>query len=382
MLSSADGRHLSRTLTCYAIATPGLERLVADELSALGLKGETDTGGVTFKAGRRELYQANLHLRVASRILVRVAEFRATAFWELEKRARAVRWSELLAPGRAVVFRVTSKKSKLYHEDGIAERLAGALTAAVKGVSVADDERAQEFVVRLFRDTVTLSIDSSGELLHRRGYRLASAKAPLRENLGAAVILGAGWDPSRPLVDPFAGSGTIPIEAALIARRIPAGWQRSFAFEQWPDFDEASWREVRANAESRMLPRAPSLIAGSDRDEGAITAAVANAGRAGVSGDIEWTRATLSNAVRPEPPGWLVTNPPYGVRVGEAKPLRDLYATLGQLSRERYGQWTVAFVAADAGLIGATGIPFVEALRFRNGGIPVRLMVRRGGVSS
>lgn len=364
------------------MVAPGLEALVTDELRALGINGEPDTGGVTFRAGIRELYQANLNLRVASRILVRVVEFRATAFWELEKRAKAVRWSDWLAPRRGVVFRVTSKKSKLYHQDGIADRLAGAATAAVRGTTIADDEGAQEFVVRVFRDTVTLSIDSSGELLHRRGYRLASAKAPLRENLGAAAILGAGWNPSRPLVDPFAGSGTIPIEAALLARRIPAGWRRTFAFEQWPDFEEALWRAVRSDAEVQMLPRAPSFIAGSDRDAGAITAAVANAERAGVSGDIEWSRTAFSDAAHPEPAGWLVTNPPYGVRVGEAKPLRDLYATLGQLSRGRYGEWTVAFLAADTGLIGATGVPFQEILRFRNGGIPVRLVVRRAGVSS
>ncbi len=361
---------------------PGLEPLVAGELGALGLHGATDTGGVTFRAGFRELYQANLHLRVASRILVRVAEFRATAFWELEKRAKAVGWGDWLAPARAVVFRVTSKKSKLYHQDGIADRLAGAVTAAVPGAAVRDDAHAQEFVVRVFRDTVTLSIDSSGELLHRRGYRVASAKAPLRENLGAAVLLGAGWNPALPLVDPFAGSGTIPIEAALIARRIPTGWRRNFAFELWPGFDAALWRGVRAEAEARMLPRAPSFIAGSDRDAGAITAAVANAERAGVSGDIEWIHAAVSNAPRPEPAGWLVSNPPYGVRVGEAKPLRDLYSTLGQLSQGRYREWTVALLAADSGLLGAMGVPFEEILRFRNGGIPVRLVARRAGVSS
>jgi len=361
---------------------PGLEQLAAGELATLGLTTELDTGGVAFRAGARELYQANLYSRVASRILVRIAEFRATAFWELEKRARAIQWTDLVAPGRGVGFRITSKKSKLYHQDGIAERLASALVGAVAGASASDAEGAQEFVVRIFRDVVTVSIDSSGALLHQRGYRLAAAKAPLRENLGAALILAARWDTSRPLLDPFAGSGTMPIEAALIARRIPSGWQRRFAFQEWPGFDERAWQAVRAEAESNILPRAGAPIYGSDRDAGAIESATANAQRAGVGADIEWRRAAVSEAAVPEPAGWIVSNPPYGVRISEGKQLRDLFARLGQLARERYRHWVIALLAADPRLIAATGLVLEEALRFRNGGIPVRLAVRRPGVSS
>jgi putative N6-adenine-specific DNA methylase len=373
---------LNRPWDCYAVVPPGLERLAARELAALGLATGCDTGGVTFRAGARELYQANLHSRVASRILVRVAEFRATAFWELEKRARSIPWAEYVTAAGRVSFRVTSKKSKLYHQDGIAERLASALAGAVRGATPLDGDAAQEFVVRVYRDTVTISVDSSGPLLHQRGYRLATAKAPLRENLGAAVILAVEWDPSRPFLDPFAGSGTLPIEAALIARRIPPGWKRSFAFQHWPGFEGGAWREVRSRAEAAILPRAPAPIFGSDRDAGAIEAATANAGRAGVAGDITWRCAAVSQAVTTEEPGWIVSNPPYGVRVGEARMLRDLYARLGQLARERYRHWTVALLAADPGLMAATGLDLDEALRFRNGGIPVRLAVRRPGVSS
>jgi putative N6-adenine-specific DNA methylase len=372
---------LNRSFDCYAVVPPGLERLAAGELAALDLTTGVDTGGVTFRAGARELYQANLHSRVASRILVRVAEFRATAFWELEKRARSVPWGEYVTAGRTVSFRVTSKKSKLYHQDGIAERLGSAVTGAGRRATASDDDGAQEFVVRVFRDTVTVSVDSSGALLHQRGYRLASARAPLRENLGAAVILASGWDPARPFLDPFAGSGTLPIEAALIARRIPAGWRRSFAFEQWPGFDAKVWREVRSRVEEAILPRAPGPILGSDRDAGAIESATANAARAGVTDDIAWQQAALSR-VSADGEGWIVTNPPYGVRVGEAKLLRDLYAKFGQLAGERYRLWTVALLSAEPKLIDATGLALEEALRFRNGGIPVRLVLRRPGVSS
>lgn len=354
---------------------------MAAELVGLGLRGEAEAGGVAFRAGARELYQANLHLRVASRILVRVAEFRATAFWELEKRARAIPWDEWVAPARAVAFRVTSRKSKLYHQDGIAQRLAGAITVAVSGVRTIDEDEAQEFVVRVFRDTVTLSIDSSGALLHQRGYRLASGKAPLRENLGAAMLQASAWNPTRPLLDPFAGSGTIPIEAALLARRIPPGWRRGFAFERWPGFKASVWSEVRSEAESRILPRAPAPIQGSDRDAGAVAAAQSNAERAGVADDIEWKQVAISGAVPPDTSGWLVANLPYGVRVGEARMLRDLYARLGQVMRKEFRDWTVALLAADKRLLGATEERFTEVLRFRNGGIPVGLALRAPGVS-
>lgn len=367
---------------CYAVVPPGLEHLAARELAALGLATGTDTGGVTFRASARELYQANLHSRVASRILVRVAGFRATAFWELEKRARALSWGDYVTATRPVSFRVTSKKSKLYHQDGIAERLGSAVTGAVRGATVAEADDAQEFVVRVFRDQVTISVDSSGALLHRRGYRLESARAPLRENLAAALILAADWDPSRSFLDPFAGSGTLPIEAALIARRIPPGWTRTFAFEHWPGFEVKPWREVRDQAGEAILPRAQAQIHGSDRDAGAIASATANAERAGVAGDITWTQAPLSSAPGPESPGWLVTNPPYGVRVGETQLLRDLYARLGRLASERYRLWTVALLGAEPKLLAATGLVVEEVLRFRNGGIPVRLCLRRPGVSS
>lgn len=368
--------------SCYAVAPPGLESFVETELSGLGIRGTVEEGGVAFLATRRELYAANLHLRVASRVLVRVAEFRATAFWELEKRARAIPWADLVAPGRDVTFRVTARKSKLYHQAGIAERLAGAATGAVTGLTARGAGDAQEFVVRVFRDTVTVSIDSSGALLHQRGYRLAAAKAPLRENLGAALLLASAWEPSSPLLDPFTGSGTIPIEAALLARRIPPGWQRGFAFERWPDFRVETWRAVRAAAEARIVPTAEAPIVGADRDGGAIRAARANAVRAGVAGDIEWREAAFSSVAPAAGPGWLVTNPPYGVRVGEANRLRDLYARLGQLIRGRFRDWTVAVLAADRRLVSAMGVTFREAARFRNGGIPVALLVRSRGFRS
>lgn len=365
-------------LACHAVAPPGIEHLTAGELVWLGITpGHTEPGGVEFHADPADLWAANLHLRTASKILMRLARFHVRGFAELERHAGRVPWDAVVPPGAAVAFRVTSRKSRLYHQRGIAERLLDAIVPRVPGVHPpADGERAQEFVVRLFRDECTISADSSGDLLHLRGYRQAVAKAPLRETLAAAMLLASEWDGTAPLVDPFCGSGTIPIEAALLARRIPPGWQRSFAFEGWPAFDPDRWAEVRTRAEEGILPRAPGTIVGVDRDAGAIEAAIANAKRAGVAEDVEFRCASVSALEVPAGRGWVVANPPYGVRIGEAEALRDLHARFGQILRRRASGWQVAVLSANSRIDGHLGLPLRDRFRTRNGGIPVRL---RGG---
>jgi putative N6-adenine-specific DNA methylase len=362
-------------LDCFAAAAPGLESLVAAELRAVGVLqsvavGETEPGGVSFRADRAGVYAANLHLRIASRVLVRIGAFHASAFHELERHAARLPWREFVASGRPVAFRVTSRKSRLYHQDAIAQRLL----AAAGGATTSEGDAAQEFIVRLFRDECTVSADASGELLHRRGYRLATAKAPLRETLAAAMLVGAGWDGSGPLVDPMCGSGTIPIEAALLARRVPPGMARRFAFMRWPGFDESVWKQLVQQACERILPRAPVPILGSDRDAGAVAASAANAERAGVAGDIEWRRAAISAMAPPAGRGWIITNPPYGVRVGERRELRDLYAQLGNVARRCCPGWEVAFLAAHPELERQTGLEPAVRFTTENGGIRVRLV--------
>jgi putative N6-adenine-specific DNA methylase len=362
-------------LECFAAAAPGLEPLVAAELRGLGelqpvAVGEIEPGGVSFRAGRAGLYAANLHLRITSRVLVRIGTFHASAFHELERHAVRLPWREFVASGGPVAFRVTSRKSRLYHQDAIAQRLL----AAAGGATTSDGDAAQEFIVRLFRDECTVSADASGELLHRRGYRLATAKAPLRETLAAAMLVGAGWDGSAPLVDPMCGSGTIPIEAALLARRVPPGLARRFAFMRWPGFDESAWEQLVRQARERMLPRAPVPILGSDRDAGAVAASAANAERAGVAGDIEWRRAAISAMAPPPGRGWIITNPPYGVRVGERRELRDLYAQLGNVARRCCPGWEVAFLAVHPELERQTGLEPAVRFTTENGGVRVRLV--------
>ena len=379
--------------SCYAITAPGLESLTAAELAAIGVVvGAVEPGGVSFEAAPGILYAANLQVRTASRILVRVARFHASSFAELEKSARPIAWARWVPVDAAVHFRVTSHRSRLYHQEAVAERLERAVVAAVPGVrpvrapSDADTLDAdvsalpgvQRFVVRLVDDELTLSVDSSGGLLHRRGYRLASAKAPIRETLAAAMLLALEWDGAVPLVDPMCGSGTIPIEAALLARRIPPGWRRRFAFEQWPEFKPSVWAYVRGEAEKGILDRAAVPIIAADRDAGAVEACAANADRAGVLEDVSILRAALTNTLsEPDvtalPPGLVLTNPPYGVRVGETGRLRDLYASLGNAMRGPLAAWSLGFVTSDPALAAATGLALDTPLDTTTGGLRIRL---------
>jgi putative N6-adenine-specific DNA methylase len=228
-------------------------------------------------------------------------------------------------------------------------------------------------VVRLVENLCTISMDSSGALLHRRGYRLATAKAPLRETLASAMVIASGWDEISPLLDPFCGSGTIPIEAALLARRVPAGYSRRFAFMDWPNFDSKFWDELLAHAGKAIASNISKIIA-SDRDAGAIQAAQANAERAGVADFIEFSRRAISAIDPPPGPGWVITNPPYGVRLKKRNDLRDLYAQFGKVLRTRCLGWRVSLLCDRIQLIHSTGLEFDKGISMMNGGLKVKLL--------
>jgi putative N6-adenine-specific DNA methylase len=377
---------MARTsLSCFAVTAPGLEHICASELLALGIRGKPEDGGVAWSGSMESVAKANLWLRTASRVLIRVAEFRATAFYELELHAKRIAWGQYVAPGAIAEFRVTCRKSKLYHSDAVAERFMKVLESRVKGAKAetaagADDEeidasKSQLFIVRFVNDVCTVSVDSSGDLLHRRGYRQQLAKAPLRETLAAAVLIAAGWTGETPLLDPMCGSGTIPIEAAMIARRMAPGRHRSFAFLNWPSADQKGWSSLLTEAGSGELPSAPVSIQGSDRDEGAIVAARANAERAGVLTDIDFHVLPVSGVEAAPSPGLVALNPPYGVRIGATNPLRNLYARFGDVVRAQRSGWTIAVLSADRALERQIQLPLHEKFRTKNGGIPVRLVV-------
>jgi putative N6-adenine-specific DNA methylase len=368
----------------FIAAPPGVEQITASELTGLGilLSPEAVTGGgIEFAGNLEQIYRTNLWLRSASRVLVRLGEFYAAAFSELRKKASRLPWENYLRPGDPVCIHATCHKSKLYHSDAVVERVLGAIADRLGKPStlVNQDEEnpsnlSQLVVVRISNNNCTISIDSSGELLHRRGYRLAVAKAPLRENLAAAMLLASGWDGSSPLIDPFCGSGPIPIEAALIARNIAPGTKRSFAFMKWPNFNKPLWNKITKQAVASASNQTPMILA-SDRDQGAVQMAQSNAERAGVASFIQFSCQPFS-AIEPTPQkGWLISNPPYGLRIHSNQDLRNLYAQLGNVLRKSFPEWQVGLLCSDYKLISQTRLPFNTNISFLNGGLPVKYSI-------
>jgi putative N6-adenine-specific DNA methylase len=400
-----------RNFDLFASTAPGLESIAAGELKRLGLKarqvgaqtggragaaagggGGGGGGGVAFKGGLERIYETNLWLRTASRVLVRMGQFHASTFYELERRAKTLPWEDFLPASGPVRLRVTCRKSKLYHSDAVAERVLSAISrvaprvldveAGGGGEEESGEEEsnrpekgnAQLFVVRIVDDQCEVSADSSGELLHRRGYRQEIAKAPLRETLAAAMVLASGWRSGEPLLDPMCGSGTIPIEAILIARGIAPGIKRRFQFMAWPGFDSARWNEILEKARGSVTELAGE-IRGSDRDAGAIRAAMHNAERAGVVGDIEFFTDAISGSMAAlsgveDGAGWILTNPPYGIRVGDVADLRDLYGKLGSSLKAKDG-WRLGILTSDEMLVRQTGLLLRPRFSTQNGGISV-----------
>ncbi|HJP86419.1 MAG TPA: class I SAM-dependent RNA methyltransferase [Gemmatimonadaceae bacterium] len=378
----------------FVVTAPGLESIAAGELKGLGVRGNQQPGGVSFSGDHRLLYLANLHLRTPSRVIVRLGRFHASTFYELERRLKKISWQNFLQRDSTVDVRATCRKSRLYHSDAVVERVVAAISEAGvpvhlhKSESTASDDgeelsvgndASQLFVVRIVNDQCEISADSSGALLHRRGYRLETSKAPLRETLAAAMILASGWRPRDPLVDPLCGSGTIPIEAAMLARRIAPGLRRNFQFMRWPTFDAALWKELTSIAEADIVPgeMIGATIRGADRDAGATAAAVRNAERAGVAANVDFSTQSLSTTLDalPDAPGgegWILTNPPYGIRVGE-RDLRNLYARLGSVL-QRNPAWRLGVLAAEEHLVRQGGIRLRSRFDTKNGGIPVSFL--------
>jgi len=389
---------MSRLLELFAACAPGLEPLLADEVTALAPEDsevEVVPGGVSFTGSLETIYRANLELGLALKVLVRLARFRARDFSRLERESRAVRWSAWLAAGASVRVRATCSKSRLYHSGAVVQRVRDAIAQTVSiaeetsrsdgpdgspgdGDGKSSDHSGNgtepiEIHARLVRDECTLSLDTSGTSLHKRGYRLATAKAPLREDLARALLVLSGWDRRCPLVDPFCGSGTLPIEASLLARNIAPGAGRTFAFFAAPSFDTAMWNRLRRDAAAREQPDGPPIFA-SDRDAGAIEATRANAERANVS--IAAEVAALSSA-----PGWsevgdagfvAATNPPYGARIGKGRDLLPLYQSLARAVRERPAG-RLALVATDDTLVRRAKLPVARALGTNHGGKKINL---------
>ncbi len=372
-------RHvLKATHSFFAVCQPGFEPWLESEVRHLpGAESvRAEEGGVACDGPLDLVYHANLSLCTAVRVLVRVGSFRATSFPELHNRAKRVAWEHWVGMAEGVRYEVSAKRSRLMHErrtvSAVHEALAGNMAKLGRSV-VVDAESLVCVHVRVSQDRCTLSMDTSGELLHKRGYRTTPIRSPIRETTAAALLMSCGFAAHGALVDPVCGSGTFPIEAARMLRGIPPGADRRCAFESLPWYSRPKWERLRSAALAAVRPASGCVLAGSDVAAEAVEAARANAEAAGVGEDVSFAVAdarTLTRDSRLGPDGLLIGNLPYGKRTARTGVSRELYPALGARLREQFRGWEFAFVI-PRGAEALLGLPISTRLRFVNGGIPV-----------
>lgn len=355
----------------FLVATPGLEEPLAEEARAAGFSAVAQVpGGVTLKGSRTDVMRANLALRGATRVMVRIAEFRAMHPAQLDKRSRKVDWAAWLRPDVPVRVEAVSRKSRIYHAGAATSRVERAIAEEL-GARISKDAPVT-VKVRIEDDLCTVSLDTTGESLHKRGHKEAVNKAPMRETMAAMFLRACGYDGTEPVFDPMCGSGTFPIEAAEIAAGMLPGRSRSFAFERMVGFDPAALADMKAGTLRHDLS---VRFFGSDRDAGAVRMSQANADRAGVSELCDFVCRPVSEIVAPCPePGLVIVNPPYGARIGKKRPLFGLYASLGEVLKSGFPGWRVGLVTTEPGLAKATSLPFHDpGPVVAHGGMKVRL---------
>lgn len=315
----------------------GLEAVLKREITDLGLEITcVEDGRVTFAGDRLALCRANIFLRSAQRVLIKMGSFHAETFEDLFQGTKALPWEKYIPKdGKFWVAKAASVKSKLFSPSDIQSIMKKAMVERMKGVYHIDwfAENGADYPVRVFikKDEVTVGLDTSGESLHKRGYRKLTAKAPIAENLAAALLMLTPWRGDRILVDPFCGSGTIPIEAAMMAAHIAPGKNRHFTAQDWPHaFPDSLWEKAREEAESLETPDVETQIQGYDIDEEMVSIARANARLAGVEHLIHFQQRDVAQLSHAKKYGFILTNPPYGERLSEKEALQALYRTLGE----------------------------------------------------
>lgn len=349
----------------FLVAPPGLEHLVLAEAQQAGFaKAQSVKGGVEFEGSLQDIYLANLKLRGPTRILVRIASFRAFHLAQLAKRAAKVDWGDWLPKGANFSIEVTCRKSKIYHSKAAAQRIEAAVISSLGGSPAGDADLCIK--ARIEDDLCTISIDTTGNALHLRDLKGKMGKAPIRETLAALCLRACGYSGLGPVVDPMCGSGTFVIEAAEIAAGLWPGRAREFAFEK------LAKGTIKPTPEPPQQP--VTSFFGFDRDQGAIQTSIENATLSGVSDFTTFSCSPISDLQPPSgEKGLVIVNPPYGGRIGARKPLFGLYSAFGEVMRSRFQGWRVGMVTSDAGLAKASGLRWGPPLQFSNGGIKVGL---------
>ncbi|MBU3948293.1 MAG: hypothetical protein KJ826_08755 [Proteobacteria bacterium] len=394
-LSKRIKRHVvGREKSFYASTSPGLEPVclheLNDELKAIlsqGLiPGEpfiADKGGIHFKGRLQNCYIANLYLRTANRILMRLGEFKATNFMQLEKKLSTFPWELYLPVSTNYIpeIKVSTKQSRLYHKEAISEIFTESISKRFtqNGTLAQGSSQAQKVFVRAVNDRFEISIDSSGELLYRRGIKTHMARAPLRETIAAAILKLCGYNGSEPLIDPMCGSGTFSIEAAMMAQNIPAGLFRDFAFINWPCFGSESWEYIKQKAKSQIkMFSIPSIFA-SDTDLKACDVFMTCIKQYDFLKMVEVRQKDffdLSSSLFKDKTGLVVINPPYGHRIGSQSESIKLFQGICKKLKKDFSGWKVGIIASDINFI--KYLPFtLESQTLFHGGLNIYLLYGR-----
>jgi putative N6-adenine-specific DNA methylase len=363
----------------FATCPRGLELLLADELRQLKAeKIHAVGGGVQFTGDFVLCYQVNLESRVASRILWQVAQAGYRTEEDIYYAAYAPRWSDLFDASRTIRVDISATKSPLTSLNFAALKIKDAVCDKVRrlaGRRPSVNTHAPDIPIQghLTDRAFTLYLDTTGEPLFKRGQRMASGEAPLRENLAAGILRLAGWAPGIPLLDPMCGSGTILLEAAHMALGITPGSKRHFAFEKFKNFDVRCWRELLQRSAARQKPRVPLAIYGSDLSAEALVAARANLAAAGLQKVVTLQRANILEITAPAEEGIIVTNPPYGVRLGEQQAMAEFYPKLGDVLKKKFAGWRVYLLSADMRLPKLIHLAASKRTPLFNGALECRL---------
>jgi putative N6-adenine-specific DNA methylase len=349
----------------FAVTLPGFENLAQQELEGLCPAiefGAQTKGGAAFYGRLTDLYLASLHLQTAGRILMRLAAFKATGFSQLEKQTRALAWSLYLPSGDIPQFNITAHHSRLYHTQAVAERIRKNIAAHWTELGIPSaSSKDQTLFVRLVDDAITISLDSSGENLYRRGLKTHASQAPIRETLAALILRTAGYDPTLPLVDPMCGAGTFSLEAALMAKSVAPGLHRRFAFMQWPAFRPQQWQYLKNSATRKIRHLDRPIIWASDMDAGACARLSTCVSRNNLGDAIRVSQKDFfslhSNSFGRQP-GLIVLNPPYGLRLPAETAGQDLYRRIAAKLRQDFKGWQAALLVPDKRLADSLNLPF------------------------
>jgi len=363
-------------LSCYAVVVPGLEAMAGNELNELAAHDvSVEAGGISFTTTMDGLFRINLRSRIVTRVLVRLASFRAMSFPELYNKSRKVAWEHYMGLQQPVSVRASCRGSKLMHSGRAELAVSDALRDRLESVSGQGNESRQpetdseqQILLRIENNQCIISLDTSEERLDRRGYRLHSGRAPVRETIAAAILRWMEWGIDEPLLTPMCGSGTFAIEAAWMAEKRASGLEHAFAFFHWPAFRQKRWQRAVDKALAMQSGYQPYIRA-SELDTDILKQARENAVQAGVADVIRFEQRDICSLTAPENvsgSGLIICNPPYGDRIkGDAK---SLYASLGKVFRQQFSGWRMAVIVPDQGCENALGMKVRKRIKIKHGG--------------